>query len=148
MWRARARTRVAAAAAVAHMLAVSWLSSRGQGQLPDGPWSASDKLTHASVWAVLGVSLALAARRPRWRTALIAIVIATGFGALDEIHQSFVPGRDASVFDLLADAVGATVGALAVTWYSRRRCRAPSSMPSAVTTPASPPTSSSPITSR
>ena len=35
------------------------------------------------------------------------------YGATDEWHQSFVPGRDADVRDLVADAVGA---ALASPW--------------------------------
>jgi VanZ family protein len=30
--------------------------------------------------------------------------------ALDELHQLFIPGRDAEVSDWLADTVGATAG--------------------------------------
>jgi hypothetical protein len=100
------------------------------------------------VWAVIGGWWALAGARPDRRAALVAIALAVAFGAADEWHQSFTPGRDASWLDLLADTVGATAGALAVTWYSRRRCPAPPSSVSAGSSPASPPTSSSPITSR
>ena len=41
-------------------------------------------------------------------TALIIIIL---FGASDEWHQSFVPGRFATVSDFLADTLGAIVSA-------------------------------------
>ena len=56
-------------------------------------------------------------------------------------------GRYGELLDLVADTVGAVVGALAVTWYSARRWPRPSS-PSEASDPASPRTSSSPISPR
>ena len=47
--------------------------------------------------------------------ALIAMIITVGYAAFDEYHQSFVPGRFADVFDLLADAAGGAA-ALVVCW--------------------------------
>jgi len=38
--------------------------------------------------------------------ALAAIVLVSGFAALDEFHQSFVPGRTPAVSDALLDTVG------------------------------------------
>jgi VanZ family protein len=49
----------------------------------------------------------------RW--AIWAIVIAAGYSALDEFHQSFVPSRTASPWDSLLDTTGATV-AQVVLW--------------------------------
>jgi VanZ family protein len=46
---------------------------------------------------------------------LAAAVIASAFGATDEVHQSFVPGRNADVADWVADTLGAAVGALVAT---------------------------------
>ena len=45
---------------------------------------------------------------------VIALVLACLYAASDELHQSFIPGRHASVQDFLADAagVGACVWAL------------------------------------
>jgi VanZ family protein len=51
----------------------------------------------------------------RWSWALIALGIAAGYSALDEIHQSFVASRTASVYDSLLDSIGAFV-AVAVLW--------------------------------
>lgn len=125
------------------MLTIVYVSSQSQVDMP-GSWEGRDKVIHGSVWCVLAALYALTAVRPTTRAAVVAIIAAAVFGATDEFHQSFVPGRDASLLDLLADTVGAVVGALAVTWYSARRWPRPSS-PSEASDPASPTTSSSPI---
>lgn len=82
-----------------------------------------DKLAHAIEYAALGAALAFAISDPSHpvtiRQTVAAIALTILFGISDEIHQSFVPGRDASVADLVADAVGATIGA----WGFARVCR-------------------------
>lgn len=42
---------------------------------------------------------------------LIAIIFSSGFGLSDEIHQAFVPVRDASPADFAADVTGSIAGA-------------------------------------
>ena len=42
----------------------------------------------------------------RLRWALTTVLIVAGYAALDEYHQSFVPGRQAAVTDVLIDASG------------------------------------------
>ena len=79
----------------------------------------SDKLLHVVVYAGLGVVLARALSRGWTRpiTARIAFhtaLIATLYGASDEFHQAFVPNRDIEVLDLMADAAGAALAALAL----------------------------------
>ncbi len=49
------------------------------------------------------------ARGWRWRWALWALLIAAGYAALDEFHQSFVPGRGGAAKDVLLDSAGAIV---------------------------------------
>lgn len=39
----------------------------------------------------------------------LAIIIAILYGVTDEIHQHFVPGRDFSHFDIIANSVGSIV---------------------------------------
>ena len=41
------------------------------------------------------------------RALLLAFILAVAYGALDELHQLYVPGRQADLFDLLADGLGA-----------------------------------------
>ncbi len=40
-----------------------------------------------------------------------AALLAAAYGAIDEVHQSFVAGRSSTVADAVADAVGAVIGA-------------------------------------
>jgi VanZ family protein len=75
-----------------------------------------DKLLHATEYAGLGVLLVRGLRGEGmpWRTAvLLAMLLASLYGASDEWHQSFVPGRDSDVNDWYADTVGGGLGALA-----------------------------------
>jgi hypothetical protein len=92
-----------------------WLSSRpaqldearGQG------WALLWNMAHAPAFGVLALLLLpLAPRRGNWvrlgRLELGLIGgLALAYGLLDEWHQSRVPGRDASLLDVLTDAVGA-----------------------------------------
>jgi VanZ family protein len=76
------------------------------------PFFGADKIVHAAIYAVLGALLARATLAdPRWaRRALSSIAVALAFGAADELHQRFIPGRSADVRDWLADAIGAALG--------------------------------------
>ena len=44
---------------------------------------------------------------------ILAIIVSFVFAASDEFHQSFVPGRQADRYDLLADSLGILAGASA-----------------------------------
>ena len=68
------------------------------------PW---DKVAHFLEYAGLGFLLARATGNLR-----TAFLIAVLWGALDEVHQSFVPGREAGVPDWIADILGSLTGAL------------------------------------
>ncbi len=74
-----------------------------------------DKLAHLAAFAALAASLELAWSRtvgnvPLHRRQLLIFLATCLFGAVDEWHQSFVPGRDASRWDWAADAAGAALG--------------------------------------
>ena len=100
--------------AAARVGAVAWaallfgLSSLPAGATPSSPLSfpGDDKVVHAVLYAVLGALLRVALGRTG-----PAVVLAAAYGATDEFHQSFVPGRDADLFDWFADVVGAVLGA-------------------------------------
>lgn len=95
------------------------LSSLPAGSTPTSPFSfpGDDKVVHAALYAVLGALLRVALGRTG-----PAIALAAAYGATDEVHQAFVPGRDADLFDWIADVVGAVVGAVSAAraWRSSR----------------------------
>ena len=59
----------------------------------------------------------------RLRWAIWAVVIAAGYAALDEYHQSFVPSRTASPWDSLIDTTGATAAQIVLYLWIRFNAR-------------------------
>ncbi|MEJ2720657.1 MAG: VanZ family protein [bacterium] len=82
---------------------------------PPGPdFVSKDKVAHVLEYSVLGVLLfrgAGGSPRPS-RVATFAFLFAIGVtvAAVDEIYQSFIPGRMMSVYDWFADVSGIAVG--------------------------------------
>jgi VanZ family protein len=79
----------------------------------------SDKVLHAVEYAVLGALCYRALRgsgHDSWRRHAIpaAILLASLYGVSDEVHQAFVPFRNSSWLDWLADTVGAVLGVSAM----------------------------------
>ena len=91
----------------------------------------SDKVLHAVEYAGLG---GLCARAFRWGTneswaqqaTWLAIVTASLYGMSDEVHQLYVPFRDSSWQDWVADTIGAAMGAISsrrlFSWRFLRSC--------------------------
>ena len=98
---------------------IFYLSSQPHPEedLPSFVLSLSDKVLHVAEYAVLGALCYRAFRwglSETWRPWAIpsAIILASIYGLSDEIHQAFVPFRDSSWLDWLADVVGSSIGAL------------------------------------
>lgn len=89
-------------------------SSSGQGGLFELLPAGSDKLAHGLAYLVFGGVAALATGS-RSSGALLAVL----FGISDEIHQSYVPGRSPEIWDLVADSIGALIGAFLAPWLVR-----------------------------
>jgi len=92
-------------------------------QLPSPPGDLSDYDVHAAAYAGLAILAVRALAKGRLRNvtgrvALGAIAIASLYGVTDECHQLFVPGRHFDVLDLVADTIGAVIGANAVWAWS------------------------------
>ena len=66
----------------------------------------TDKALHALVFGALAAMLWVLAGG---RATLTVFGLVIGIGIVDELHQAFVPGREADLKDLFADAVGAAV---------------------------------------
>lgn len=87
--------------------------------LPSLLGHVDDKVLHAMEYAGLGGLCYRAFRRGvdgpvAARALFFAILTASLYGMTDEVHQLFVPLRESSWQDWLADVAGSTVGALAV----------------------------------
>jgi len=82
-----------------------------------------DKVLHFSIYLVFSFLLtrSILDTATRWRAISIALVVAIAFGAVDEWHQQFIPGRSAEFADWRADSVGALVGAIVCAAILRRR---------------------------
>ncbi|HEY1318422.1 MAG TPA: VanZ family protein [Gaiella sp.] len=95
------------------IFAFSSVPSLGTGL---GTWDlVLRKLAHVSEYALLGLLLARAVRRPA-----LAVVLAACYAVTDEIHQTFVEGRHGAPLDVAIDTAGALVGVLVWLRWSRR----------------------------
>src|SRR3989344_7025222 len=97
------------------------LSSQPSLPAPDLLWQ-QDKLLHLVVFGILSVLLAYSFKPPgvsTWAPVILLTALVTVYGASDEYHQSFVAGRDASLWDLLADGAGGFLAAVMFFWRER-----------------------------
>jgi VanZ family protein len=82
-----------------------------------------DKLFHLIAFGILGLLTMGAQQTSREgysaRRVWLVVLAVTLYGILDETHQYFVPGRNADVFDALADALGALLGAWTMYFLAR-----------------------------
>lgn len=103
------------------------LSAQERLPQPDLGFIWQDKVQHAAAYAVLAFltfsAAALLRRLRRSGVMLFGITLAWAalYGLSDEWHQSFVPGRDASALDWLADVIGAAIALLALSLLRRWR---------------------------
>ena len=106
---------------------ICYFSSAPPPAIADSGVPGADKLLHVGafvVWALLfscGLDSTCRGLAGGW---FISIVMVAGalYGLSDEFHQSFVDGRTADPWDLLADTTGSLAGAfLAFSWMRRRR---------------------------
>ena len=77
-----------------------------------------DKLGHFAIYGLLGTLVCRLGQG--WRSAAWALLAVSAFGASDEWHQSFVPGRFSDVGDWMADTFGAALAVMLYTgwtWY-------------------------------
>jgi VanZ family protein len=107
----------------AYVSLIFFLSAQ-PGLQPPLHFQNSDKLSHLLEYGGLGLLLvrALRASLPARRWAFVVLLtlgIGLGIAAGDEYFQSFVPDRDSSVFDWLADGTGLTFAQLAFLALAR-----------------------------
>ncbi|UCF05632.1 MAG: VanZ family protein [bacterium] len=84
-----------------------------------------DKCAHFFEYTVLAMlfyrGLRYTNQRVWWLLSLSVVLVGVSVAALDELYQSFIPGRDSSIIDLAADGAGVVAGTcVAVFRYGRR----------------------------
>lgn len=109
------------APAVAYMGLIFYVSSLSltQARLPRN----SDKLIHFAEYGVLAALWIFALRGRTRHAALWAAAIASLYGVTDELHQLYVPHRSASVYDWVADTLGAGLLAAFVVLAGRKKTK-------------------------
>jgi len=115
---------------VATLAAVLWaalifvLSSIPASGYPSHP-GFLNYVAHFFEYAIFAVFLVLALnsqKRALWKSALIAVLIASAYAVTDELHQYLTnlynsSGRQGDPMDWLTDTVGALTGAIATIWF-------------------------------
>ncbi|MBW1745742.1 MAG: VanZ family protein [Deltaproteobacteria bacterium] len=74
-----------------------------------------DKVLHFFAYAILGVLFLMAFRTQRFKeninmVIMLSILSSSLYGLSDEVHQYFVPSRNADIMDFFADVMGSIFG--------------------------------------
>ncbi len=74
-----------------------------------------DILFHGAIYAILALFFYRALKNTsprliRLQLFIFTIIFGFAYGASDEFHQLFTPGRDCSGFDLMVDTIGSCAG--------------------------------------
>jgi VanZ family protein len=106
---------------------IFWLSSLSNLPQVETPIISADKLAHMSVFFVF---CSFSRRALYFQNAfpilkkwslICAFFLTCLYGYLDEVHQLYVPGRSYDYFDMLADAIGAILFVVLLTFFDRRK---------------------------
>lgn len=88
-------------------------------------WYAGDKLLHLVGYSVLGALSVramgtLKLRENQYLLVAVSILFCILYGISDEIHQYFVPSRQADVMDALFDGLGGALGVVLYLFTEKR----------------------------
>lgn len=108
------------AGGVAIQLLITSLPGRDVPISAGHPW---DWCIHAGMYGGLSFLIVRAATLSGWaRPHLLWLGIAlSAYGAVDEVHQLFIPGRDGSAADWAFDTAGIAAGLLIGSWLMASR---------------------------
>jgi VanZ family protein len=110
---------------------VRWLFPQLSERTVDDIVFGARKCAHVTEYAIFATLLWRAFRKPvkqdprPWKSseARFALFLASLYSATDEFHQTFVPTRQGSVWDVLLDTTGAALGLLFLWLLGRWRNR-------------------------
>jgi VanZ family protein len=78
------------------------------------------KCAHLIEYAILSALLLRALRQHLLAARSVAFVLAALYAVVDEFHQSFVPSRTGSPWDVVTDSIGAILGLVIYVRMTRR----------------------------
>lgn len=110
--------------AVAYVALIFVVSSIPSLTAPGPRFLSPDKIAHLVEYSLLGALLFKAGAgrlgSSRWVEFLFLVAVGASVGALDEVYQGYVPGRQMSIPDWYADVIGTIVGLTVMrVWRSR-----------------------------
>ncbi|NLT50987.1 MAG: VanZ family protein [Ignavibacteria bacterium] len=86
----------------------------------------SDKFKHFAAYFILTIMLSIAFSLQekllfiKKHVILSSLFVASSYGVIDEIHQSFIPGRSCDLYDWIADFIGAVLGVVTYNCLFKR----------------------------
>ncbi len=106
---------------VSYMGLIFFLSSL-QGFSLLGLPENSDKFIHMVAYMPLGFLFYMSLIKSGFRRYgfALAMFLTVLYGVTDEFHQAFVPGRYATIGDIMADSIGALLGCLGASFIKKR----------------------------
>src|SRR4030095_14444177 len=96
-------------------------------KLPEIELISADKLIHMGVYGLLAglcyISLVHISKSNMFslNPLIWSAIIASVYGASDEIHQYFVPNRSSDFLDWVADATGAIIAIIIIKYFLQSR---------------------------
>ena len=106
-------------------LAIFIESSFPSDDYPDLKFEFADKFVHMGIYFVLFLTAYFSFSNQskflylQRNPLLVAFLIVSVYGASDEIHQYFVPGRSCDIFDWIADVIGTALGIVAILFIKK-----------------------------
>jgi len=103
---------------------IFWNSSQSDLTVPVTLFPHMDKLIHGGVYFILAGliirALSVFFQKKTFRKfALITTLLSAGYGATDEWHQAFVPGRSCDILDWVADIAGILLALFLFYWFQK-----------------------------
>ncbi len=106
---------------IGYALLIFALSSIESASLPSLRFALGDKLIHLGEYGLFGFLFARFFVHLGWKNPYLwAVLIASMYGAADEIHQFYVPGRTMEVYDWIADTLGGLGGSQAYRLWQKK----------------------------
>ena len=90
------------------------LSSLPSQHIPSVNIAFFDKLEHIGVYAVLSCLLGYWLSFKDWKLTIVILIylVLLLLAGLDEYHQTYIPGREVSLYDFMANSAGIIIGFL------------------------------------